>query len=233
MRLSMHIVITGTNRGIGLEFVRQYLTQGATIDTGVRQPEKADALVALAKEADGRLRIHSCDTSSDAGVSGFAAAVGDKPIDLLINNAGVIGDWGGYLDGNLDEAARCYNTNALGSVRMMRAFLPHLRRSSGRKIVNLSTGVASITETTTDMVFGYRMSKAALNMATKVWSLMLSGEGFTVLAVHPGWVQTDMGGPNAPVTVEQSVRGMIAQIEKRGPAESGSYFDFSGQALAW
>lgn len=229
----MHIVITGTNRGIGLEFVRQYLTQGATIDTGVRHPDKAEALAGLAKDAGGRLRIFSCDTSNDAGVEAFAAAVGEKPVDLLVNNAGVIGTWGGYLDGNLDEAAHLYNTNTLGSIRMMRAFLPHLRRSSGRKIVNLSTSVASIADTTTDMYFGYRMSKAALNMATKVWSQMLAGEGFTLLAIHPGWVKTDMGGEQAPTTPEESVRGMIAQIDKRGPADTGTYLDFTGKAMAW
>jgi NAD(P)-dependent dehydrogenase (short-subunit alcohol dehydrogenase family) len=229
----MRIVISGANRGIGLEFVRQYLDRGDVVEAGVRNPERADELAKLVENAGGRLRMFGCDVTNDESVRSFAANVGDVPVDVLISNAGVIGDSDGFYQANFEEAMRNYDTNALGSIRLTRVFTPHLRRGSTRKIVYLSTGVASIGNTTTDMLLGYRMSKAALNMAAKVLSQSLSGERFTVLALHPGWVKTDMGGEQAPVLPDQSVAGMIAQIDRRGPAESGSFFDFTGKSLPW
>jgi NAD(P)-dependent dehydrogenase (short-subunit alcohol dehydrogenase family) len=229
----MHIVITGTSRGIGLEFVRQYLERGDHLDAGVRQPDKAPALSALAAKAGGKVRIFACDTTSDASVKAFANAIGDTAVDMLINNAGVSGDYGGFADANLEEALRTFDTNALGPVRVTRALLPALRRSSVRRIVNISTVMASIADATSSSLFGYRMSKAALNMATKLTAQDLNGEGFTVLAVHPGWVQTEMGGPNATTGVEESVQGMIAQIDRHGPADTGAFFDFSGKTIPW
>jgi NAD(P)-dependent dehydrogenase (short-subunit alcohol dehydrogenase family) len=229
----MHIVITGTNRGIGLEFVRQYIARGDHVDAAVRQPDAARELSALVEKAGGKLRIFAGDTTSESSVNAFATAIGDIPVDMLINNAGVSGGWEGFLETNLDEALRTFNTNALGTLRMTRALLPHLRRSSVRRIVNLSTSFASIADATSGILFGYRMSKAALNMATKVVSEELRGEGFTVLAVHPGWVKTDMGGSDAPTTAEESVQGLIAQIDRRGAADTGTFFDFTGKAIAW
>jgi len=229
----MRIVITGANRGIGLEFARQYIEQGHEVEAGVRNQDEAHALAKLASGSDGRLRIRTCDVVSDASVQSFASSVGDVALDILICNAGVIGEMDGFFQADFDDAMRSYDVNAWGAIRMTRAFTPHLRRGTTRKIVYLSTGVASIGNTTTDMLLGYRMSKAALNMAAKVLSQSLSGERFTVLALHPGWVNTDMGGPQAPITAEQSVTGLISQIERRGPAESGSFFDFTGKTLPW
>lgn len=229
----MRIVITGANRGIGLEFARQYVNQGHDVDAGVRNPDEAHELAKLASEAGGRLRIWSCNAASDASVQAFASSVGDVAVDILIANAGIIGDMDGFFQASFDNAMQCYDVNAWGSIRLTRAFTPHLRRGNTRKIAYLSTGVASISNTTTDMLLGYRMSKAALNMAAKVLSQSLSGERFTVLALHPGWVKTDMGGAQAPTSTEESVLGMMTQIERRGPAESGSFFDFTGKNLPW
>ena len=229
----MHIVITGTNRGIGLEFVRQFLARGDHVDAAVRRPDAAHDLSALAEKAGGQLRIFACDTTNEASVIAFAAAIGDVPVDLLINNAGVSGDWEGFFAADLNQALQTFNTNALGTLRVTRALLPHLRRSSTRRIVNISSSFGSIAEATSGMLLGYRMSKTALNMATKVVAQELSGEAFTVLMVHPGWVKTDMGGENAPTTAEESVRGMIAEIERRGPADTGTFFDFVGKTIAW
>lgn len=229
----MRIVITGANRGIGLEFARQYVSQGHDVDAGVRNPNEAHELAKLASEAGGRLRISVCDAASDASVQAFAASVGEVAVDILIANAGIMGDMDGFFQASFDKAMHCYDVNTWGSIRLTRAFTPHLRRGTTRKIVFLSTGLASISNTTTDMLLGYRMSKAALNMAAKVLSQSLSGERFTVLAMHPGWVKTDMGGAQAPTTTEESVNGMMAQIERHGPAASGSFFDFTGQNLPW
>lgn len=229
----MHIVITGSNRGIGLELVRQYLERGDSVDAAVRQLDKAQELSALADKAGGRLRIFAVDIARDESVQAFADALGDTMVDMLINNAGVSGGWEGFFEANFTTALSTFNTNALGPMRVTRALLPHLRRSSRRRIVNISTEMGSIAEAEGSKLFGYRLSKAALNMATKVLAQDLGGEGFTVLAVHPGWVKTDMGGADAPTKVEDSVRGMIAEIERRGPADSGTFFDFTGKTLPW
>jgi NAD(P)-dependent dehydrogenase (short-subunit alcohol dehydrogenase family) len=229
----MHIVITGTNRGIGLELVRQYLERGHDVDASVRQPEKAPELAALVNKADGRLRIFACDTTREESVRAFAEALGNTTVDMLINNAGISGSWESFFETNFEEVLRTFNTNALGAMRVTRALLPHLRRSSQRRIINMSSAYGSITEATGGILFGYRLSKVALNMATKVISQDLREEGFTILAVHPGWVKTDMGGPDALISVDESVQRVIAQIERRGPADSGTFFDFTGKTLPW
>lgn len=229
----MHIVITGTSRGIGLEFVRQFLERGERITTGVRKPEEATELRALAGKFAGHLRILACDTASDASVHEFASGIGEDNVDLLINNAGISGGWDGFIEANFDDVARTFATNTLGSVRVTRELLPYLRRGTTRKIINISTIFASIAGATDDQLFGYRLSKAALNMAVKSMAQRLNAEGFTVLAVHPGWVKTDMGGPNAPTTAEESVRGMITEITRRGPEDSGAFIDFQGQSIPW
>lgn len=229
----MNIVITGSNRGIGLEFVRQYLERGDHVYAGVRQPDKADALMELAKQYGERLKIGACDIRSDASVKAFAESLGDVGIDMLINNAAVSGQIDGFFTTDLDDALTTYDTNTLGTIRVTRALMPHLRRSSLKKIVNISTNVASIGDTTSEIFLGYRMSKVAINMVTKVLAQVLAEEGFTVMAVHPGWVSTDMGGPMAPTTPEQSVRGMIAQIDLRGTGDSGTFFDFKGGPRMW
>lgn len=232
--VTMHVVITGANRGIGLEFVRQYLERGNRVDAGVRHPESARELSALAAGAGGRLRILPCDIADDSSVKAFAEAIGnDTSVDLLVNNAGIFGSRQAFVDMDFADLARTITTNAIGTLRVTMAFLPHLRRGSVRKIVVLSSKVGSIENDTSSDFYGYRMSKAALNIACKNLAIDLRAEGFTVLIVHPGWVQTAMGGPYAPTPVEESVAGMIAQIDRRGPADSGTFFDFAGNAIPW
>jgi len=229
----MHVVITGANRGIGLEFVRQYLGRGDYVYATARQPDKAHELAALTNKAAGKLHIVTCDTSQEASVRAFAETLGDASVDVLINNAGISGSWSAFLETNLEEILPTFNTDTLGALRVTRALLPHLRRADTRKIINISSICGSIADTTSSMLFGYRLAKAALNMATKAVAQDLMGEGFTVLAVHPGWVKTDMGGAEAPIAPEESVRGMIAQFDRRGRADSGSFFDFTGKVLPW
>ena len=229
----MNIVITGANRGIGLEFVRQYLERGEHVYATARQPDKAHDLAALTNKAAGKLRIFACDTSQEASVRAFAEKLGETSVDVLINNAGISGSWAGFLETNLEEVLPTFNTDTLGALRVTRALLPHLRRSEARTIINISSICASIAETTSSMLFGYRLAKAALNMATKALAQDLMGEKFTILAVHPGWVKTDMGGTEAPITPEESVRGMIAQFDRRDRGDTGSFFDYTGKVLPW
>ena len=226
----MRFVVTGANRGIGLEFVRQLTARGEEVDATARDPAQASELEALVRPG-ARLRIHRLDVADDASVDAFADELPPGPVDVLINNAGVSGVKGGEP---IDPAdiLRVFNVNAVGALRVVRALLPRLREGKGKKIVNLTSALGSIAEADGGR-FAYRLSKAALNMATKILAEDLRGEGFRTVALHPGWVQTRMGGGAAPVPPEQSVRGMLRLIDGLTTEQSGRVFDFQGREIPW
>jgi len=228
----MKIVITGANRGIGLELTRQYLARGDSVHAGARTPGRAGELAALMEPSSGRLRIHACDVALETSVRAFAATV-TEPVDLLINNAGVRSRPDSLEALDLDDAARAFQVNALGTLRVTAALLPMLRRSGGAKIANMSSGLGSIGDNTSGGSYGYRMSKAALNMASRSLAQDLRGEGLITVAISPGWVQTDMGGSDAPTPVAESVAGLIALIDRLTLQDSGSFLNFRGEPIAW
>ena len=226
----MRFVVTGANRGIGLEFVKQLTARGEQVDATVRDPHDASELQALARPGI-RLDLHRLDVADDASVDAFATQLKSGPVDVLINNAGVSGVKGGEL---IDPAdiVRVLNVNAVGTLRVVRALLPRLREGKGRKIVNLTSQLGSIAEASGGR-YAYRMSKVALNMATKLLAGDLRAEGFLTVALHPGWVQTRMGGTAAPVPPEQSVAGMLRIIDALNAEQSGHTFDFQGRPIPW
>ena len=228
----MRIVITGANRGIGLELVRQYLAQGHSVHAGVRTPERSGELAALVEPSGGRLQLHACDVASDTSVRAFAATV-TEPVELLINNAGVRSRPDGLEGLDLDDVARTFQVNALGMLRVTSALLPLLRRARGAKIANISSGLSSLHDNTSGGAYGYRMSKAALNMASRSLAQDLREDGIVTVAISPGWVQTDMGGSDAPTPVTESVSGLIGVIERLTLEESGGFFNFRGERIAW
>ncbi|MDI1448770.1 SDR family oxidoreductase [Polyangium sp. 6x1] len=229
----MRIVITGANRGIGLELARRYLERGDHVDAGVRNPAAASELAALGQAASGRLRVLACDVEDDASVRAFAAALGDVTVDVLFNNAGVMGKWLSLADLDFEDVLRTFNTNTVGTLRVTSALLPHLRRSTTRKIVNMSSRMGSIADNTSGGAYAYRTSKAALNMASKTMAVDLRDEHFTVIALHPDWVKTDMGGPEAPMTVEDAVAGILALVDRISRTESGGFYHFRGDTIPW
>jgi NAD(P)-dependent dehydrogenase (short-subunit alcohol dehydrogenase family) len=228
----MNIVITGANRGIGLELVRQYLSRGDSIHAGVRTPEASGELATLATSSGGRLRITACDVAQEPSVRAFAAAV-SGPVDVLINNAGMRIRPDGLEGLNLDEVAQTIQVNALGALRVTNALLPLLRRAQGAKIANISSGLGSINDNTWGDAYGYRMSKAALNMASRSLAHDLKKDGIVVVALSPGWVQTDMGGSEAPTPVTESAAGLIGLIDRLTLEDSGGFFGFRGERIAW
>lgn len=229
----MRIVITGANRGIGLELTRRYLDRGDQVEATARHPDAAGDLAALAGAAGGRLRVHACDIRDDASVRAFAAALGDIAVDLLINNAGVMGKMQALADLDHADVANTLNTNALGPLRVTGALLPHLRRGSTRKIVHITSGMGSIGDNQSGGAYGYRMSKAALNMGCRSMAMDLKGEGFTAVVMNPGWVKTDMGGSHAPTPVEESAQKMIELIDRIGPDQTGTFLDYRGHTWPW
>lgn len=228
----MNVVITGANRGIGLELVRQYLSRGDSVYAGARTPPKSGGLTTLAGPYGGQLHVMACDVARQASVRSFAAAV-TVPIDVLINNAGVRTEKDDLGDLDIDNAARTLEVNALGLLRVTIELLPMLRRSKSAKIANISSGLGSVAGNVTGGGYGYRMSKAALNMASRSMAHDLRDESIVVVALSPGWVQTDMGGLNAPTRVADSAAGLIGVIDRLTLQDSGGFFDFRGERIAW
>jgi NAD(P)-dependent dehydrogenase (short-subunit alcohol dehydrogenase family) len=229
----MRYVITGASRGIGLEFVQQLLRRGDTVDAGVRSPEGAKRLEPLAREVGNRLRIHALDVEDAASIRSFAADVCAAPVDVLINNAGVPGLWCALTDVDYTDMARTFAINALGPLRVTAALLPALRRGAVRKVAHVSSRMGSVADNTEGGAYAYRMSKAALNMGVRTLANDLRAEGFTSVVLHPGWVQTDMGGPQAPLPAPDSVHGMLRIIDGMGPEHTGRFFDYQGAEVPW
>jgi NAD(P)-dependent dehydrogenase (short-subunit alcohol dehydrogenase family) len=224
----MNVIVTGANRGIGLALVRQLRERGAQVEAACRRPGEAHELKATGA------RVHGVDVARDDSVAAFAQALDGAAIDLVINNAGVFGDHRQRVeDFDYAAATRTFETNALGALRMSQAFLPHLRRGAGKKLAHISSTMGSIGSTTNAGHLAYRMSKAALNMIAKSIALELHDDRIISLVVNPGWVRTDMGGPNAPLTATEAARGILTQIDAAGLVDSGAFVDVKGARLAW
>ena len=221
------VFITGANRGIGLEFVRQYADDGWKVIATCRAPEKASELNAL----KGDIHIRELDVADRDAVFALAKEI-DEPINLVIANAGK-GVWGEGHFGELDYGAwqEFFDVNLFGTVATCEAFAPHLRKTKG-KLAALSTKMASIGDASGGAM-AYRTSKTALNMAMKVIAATLAPEGVGVGVYHPGWVETDMGGPNALINTETSVKGLRALFEKMPITDTPKFLAYDGQEIPW
>ena len=221
------VLITGANRGIGLELARQYAAAGWRVIGTARKPDAASEL----RELDAS--IVQLDVTDPSSVERWAQDLAGTPIDLLINNAGIQPLMWTLEEVDFDDFERALAVNTVGPVRVTRALLPHLRAGTLRRIVNVTTNLSSIAENTEGGFYGYRESKAALNMFTKSLAADLGKEGFISIVLHPGWVKTDLGGPQAPLEVEDSVRGMIRVIDGLSSADNGTFHTWAGERMAW
>jgi NAD(P)-dependent dehydrogenase (short-subunit alcohol dehydrogenase family) len=227
-------LITGANRGLGLEFARQYLADGWHVYAGCREPNSASDLRRLADPNGHKLRILALDVTDPASVKAAAAELDGQAIDLLLNNAGVMGARGQTI-GNIDyEAwAKVLEANTMGPMRVSEAFVDHVARSERKLIVTLTSGMGSLADNTSGGSIAYRSSKAAVNMVMRSLAIDLAPRGITCVVVNPGWVQTDMGGPHATITASESVTKLRRLIETLGPAKSGKFFNYDGREYAW
>ena len=229
----MRYLVTGANRGIGLELARQILARGHHVDATARDPEAASELNGLAAGSGGRLRVFRCDVASDSSVEALGTALGGVPIDVVINNAGVMGQMESLEKMGLADVLHTIDVNALGPVRVVRAVLPCVRRGAGKRLVHITSGMGSIGDNTSGGAYGYRMSKAALNMASKSMAIDLGREGIVSVVVNPGWVQTDMGGAGAPLPVEDSAAHILDLTDRLRPEDSGAFFNHTGTKYPW
>ena len=235
-RSARRCLVTGANRGLGLEFARQLLDRGDRVIATCRQPGRANALNQLAGEYPGRLHVLPLDVAEPKSraelVRELPLVLGeDARLDLLLNNAGVLhsGERFGKVDAaTLDDSLR---TNASGPFLLTQALAPLL--ADGATVANLSSELGSIAGKDAFRTPSYSISKAALNMATALLARALAERGIVVLALHPGWVQTDMGGAGAEVTPEDAVGALLTTIDRADAGDSGHVLDRHGEPLAW
>ena len=230
----MRAVVTGANRGIGLELTRQLLARGDEVEALTRDPDRARELHALIPNHGASLKVMACDVASDSSVRTYARTRPRVPVDLLNNNAGVYGTSGGLEKQEVAELLQVFDVNAAGPMRMTKALFNALRDGQGRKIAHITSGMASIGENTSGGYYAYRMSKAALNMFSVTLAEEVRKHGLISVVINPGWAQTDMGGSGAPVPVRDSVAGILRVIDRLTPAHSGKFFDYrEGAEIPW
>lgn len=222
-------VITGANRGLGLEFARVYLAAGWTVHAGCRNPMRADEL----KKLKGDLHIHALNVDDPKDAKALAKSLGSEPVDLLLNNAGIYGKRDLKVGGfDHDEFLNVLKTNVVAPIRLAEALVENVAHSNMKKMAFVTSRMGSIAMNAGGSI-AYRTSKAALNMAVSCLSMDVKSRGITCILLHPGWVKTDMGGPNAAIGIPESIAGMKQVIEKTGHDDTGKFFDYQGQAIPW
>jgi NAD(P)-dependent dehydrogenase (short-subunit alcohol dehydrogenase family) len=229
------LLITGANRGIGLEFCNQYAAAGWRVMACCRDPGKADALNKLAVRYPDLIELHALDVTDHAQIEQMARTLSDEAIDLLINNAGIYpaADKRGFGHTDYAEWMAAFNINTMAPLRMVEAFVAQIARSKLKLIVTLTSKMGSMDDNGSGGSYLYRSSKAAANMVVKSLAVDLKGTGITSVAFNPGWVKTDMGGPNAMIPVEQSVADMRKIIDRLTLADTGKFIDRDGRVIPW
>ena len=221
------IMITGASRGLGLEFARQFYNEECRVIATCRNPKNANELNAI-----GDIDVHSLDVTDDKSVANLADKLRGENIDILINNAGVIGQRDGFGRLDYDIWAETMDTNVFGPMRVAEAFRDNVMNSEKKQMIFITSRMGSITEAVPN-AYVYRSSKAALNMAVKCLSVELEQQGLIAVLFHPGHVQTDMGGQAAPVTPQKSIEGMKNQIVALTHDDNGRFLSYDGHQIPW
>lgn len=237
------VVVTGANRGLGLELTRQLLAAGDEVVATARQPKTADELDKLASTSGGRGSVVRLDVGDPDQIAAAALQIGERfgAVDLLVNNAGI---WsapgqperlsaGALAELRSEPVLEVLRVNAVAPLLVTQALAAPLAAAGRGVVVNLTSGLGSLAGATGRGNIAYGMSKAALNMATRHLAAELARQGTIVVAMSPGWVATDMGGRGAPLEPPESVRGMLNVVDGLTPAQSGSFLDHTGATVPW
>ena len=232
------ILITGCNRGLGLELVREYLADGWQVHACARRGSaELDAL-----DSAERLTRHTLDVTEQGAIDALAESLRDVAIDVLLNSAGTMGavdfatqgpEPSGFGKADFDDWEHIFRVNVIGPMKMAEAFVEHVARSDQKKIITLSSMLGSMGLNTIGGLYAYRVSKAAVNAMMRSMGVDLKQRGIIALPMHPGWVRTDMGGPNADISVAESIAGMRKVIAGLTPADAGRFLAFDGSELPW
>ncbi len=229
------VLITGANRGIGLEFATQYATAGWQVIACCRLPQQATALSQLAEQYKNRFFIHQLDVRKFAEIDQLSQKLRDLPIDVLINNAGIYppaqnGEFGHI---NYEDWIETFKVNTLAPLKITEAMIEQVARSHRKIIATLTSKMGSIDDNQRGGSYIYRTSKTAVNMVGKSLAIDLQPRGIISILLHPGWVQTDMGGQGALITAKQSVTGMKKILDEITLADTGKFFAYDGQSIPW
>lgn len=232
-----NIIITGANRGIGLALVKTYLLGGDRVFALCRQPQQADQLNELAASAGGQLTVHTVDMADAGSIITFAGSLKDTPVDVLLNVAGIVGGRTDSLlkapfsEADFDDWRTAFEVMTIGPFRLTQAVLPNLIAARG-KVMTVSSQIAASTWPRGGL-YAYGATKAAVNRLMRSLAFDLRDKGVTVALVHPGWVQTDMGGANAEITPQESAAGIKQVLDGLTLEDTGKFFKWNGEEYAW
>lgn len=225
------VLITGANRGVGLELAKAYAARGDEVLASCRNPGQAEQLQAVT----GKVEVHELAVDSDASVQALAAKLGSRPVDLLINNAGISGpdrQQQTALEMDFDGWLETFNVNTLGPVRVMQALIENLRAGSSPKQVTITSQLGALS-LDLPAAYAYCASKAAVNKFMRLAAIELQKDGIAVGLIHPGWVRTDMGGARAEISAEESAKGVVSVIDQLSMENSGGFWKWDGDVHDW
>ena len=228
-----NVLVTGANRGLGLGFVTNYLGKNVNVVSTTRELKSSKELLALKEKFPNNLEIFELDLLKEGAGYALANFLGDRPIDILINNAGV-----GSTNQHLQAVSpkpwlEVLKVNLIAPLMVTQSIIDNVKKGSDKKIYFLSSQLGSIADNTSGGMYIYRSSKTGLNQIVKSLSVDLKPQGITVVSLHPGWVKTDMGGPNAPVSIDESIEGMMQVIYSTDIRDTGRFLNYDGKELPW
>jgi NAD(P)-dependent dehydrogenase (short-subunit alcohol dehydrogenase family) len=227
------ILITGANRGIGLELTEQFAEDGWQVLACCRNPADAGQLQALSKR-DLVIELHALDVTNYEQMAALADQLGHRPIDILLSNAGIYGSKGvGFGEVDAQEWRQVLEVNTIAPLMLVQTFVEQVAASQHKLVAVISSKVGSIADNSSGGSYIYRSSKTAVNQVVKSLSIDLAGRDITVISLHPGWVKTDMGGTNAEISTDESVSGLKSILQSAGLAQSGQFLEFNGNSIPW
>ena len=229
----INVLITGANRGLGLGFVKKYLEKNVHVLCTTRDISGSKELLECKERYPNNIEIFELDLLKENGAKTLANQLNGMPIDILINNAGVGSSNQHFEAVSSKPWLEVLKVNLIAPLIITQSLIENVKKSSVKKINFLSSQLGSIEDNTSGGMYIYRSSKTGLNQVVKSLSVDLKSKGITVVALHPGWVKTDMGGPNAPVSIDESVEGMIRVIETTDIKDTGKFLNYDGRELPW
>jgi len=227
------ILITGANRGIGLELSQQFAEDGWQVLACCRNPDDAVQLQAL-NERGLTVELHALDVTDYEQMATLAEQLANQPIDILLSNAGIYGSKGtGFGQVDAQEWRQVLEVNTIAPLMLVQAFVEQVAAGQQKLVAVISSKVGSIADNSSGGSYVYRSSKTAVNQVVKSLSIDLADRGISVISLHPGWVQTEMGGPNAEIGTDESVSGLKSILQSAGRAQSGQFIEFNGDSIPW
>ena len=227
------VLITGSNRGIGLAFAQAYAADGWRVFASARTPAAARELSDLARQHPGRVTLHPLDVADGGAIAALARELKGEPIDVLINNAGVYDPAPRFGRTDYDAWMQVFQVNAMAALRMAEAFVEHVARSERKVMAGVSSGMGSIADNGSGGYYAYRTSKSALQMVMRSLAIDLAPRAIIAVALNPGWVKTDMGGAGGTLTPEECARRLRTILDRLKPADSGKFWHYSGKEFPW